>query len=63
MTQVFPYVVSLGIGLLVGAFYALIKVPSPAPPILALFGLLGMVVGQQLMPIGLSALNHFLHRT
>src|SRR5882724_8974444 len=36
------------VGLGVGALYGLIRVKSPAPPIVALLGLLGMVVGEQL---------------
>ncbi|MDT7657922.1 MAG: hypothetical protein QOF38_2637, partial [Pseudonocardiales bacterium] len=40
---------SLGIGVLVGVAYGLLKVRSPAPPPVALVGLLGMLVGQQLM--------------
>lgn len=36
------------VGLGVGAIYGLIRVKSPAPPIIALLGLLGMVVGEQL---------------
>jgi XapX domain-containing protein len=35
------------VGLGVGAIYGLIRVKSPAPPIIALLGLLGMVVGEQ----------------
>src|SRR5580693_4583613 len=38
------FVVGLGVGLL----YGLIRVKSPAPPIVALLGLLGMVLGEQL---------------
>jgi XapX domain-containing protein len=34
-------------GLLIGVVYALIRVKSPAPPIVALLGLLGMVLGEQ----------------
>ena len=51
------YAVSLALGLLVGVFYALLKVRSPAPPIIALVGLLGMVVGEQLTPVALHALS------
>jgi XapX domain-containing protein len=36
-------------GLLVGAIYSLIKVKSPAPPLVALAGLLGMVWGEQFL--------------
>ena len=35
-------------GLLVGVLYGVIRVKSPAPPIVALLGLLGMVFGEQL---------------
>jgi XapX domain-containing protein len=40
--------VSLLVGLGVGVIYGLIRVKSPAPPIIALLGLLGMVFGEQL---------------
>jgi XapX domain-containing protein len=40
--------VSFVAGLGVGALYGLIRVKSPAPPIVALLGLLGMVLGEQL---------------
>lgn len=40
-----PYLISLAIGLLVGALYALLNTRSPAPPIIALLGLLGMLAG------------------
>jgi XapX domain-containing protein len=43
------FAVSLGIGVLVGVAYGLLKVRSPAPPPVALLGLLGMLVGQQLI--------------
>ena len=36
------------VGLAVGVLYGLIRVKSPAPPIVALLGLLGMVLGEQL---------------
>jgi XapX domain-containing protein len=39
--------VSFVAGLGVGALYGLIRVKSPAPPIVALLGLLGMVIGEQ----------------
>jgi XapX domain-containing protein len=45
-----PYLVSLGAGLLVGVIYSAIKVRSPAPPLVALIGLLGMVIGVQAIP-------------
>src|SRR5437667_12361773 len=40
-------VISFAVGLGVGVLYGLIKVKSPAPPIVALLGLLGMVLGEQ----------------
>ena len=39
--------VSFAVGLLVGVLYGVIRVKSPAPPIVALIGLLGMVLGEQ----------------
>ena len=46
-----PYVVSLALGVLVGVIYALFNVRSPAPPIIALVGLLGILAGEQLPPL------------
>jgi XapX domain-containing protein len=46
-----PYIVSLALGLLVGVIYALFQVRSPAPPVIALVGLLGILVGEQLPPL------------
>src|SRR5499427_9973840 len=40
--------ISFAVGLAVGILYGLIRVKSPAPPIVALLGLLGMVLGEQL---------------
>lgn len=40
--------ISFVVGLIVGVVYGLIRVKSPAPPIVALVGLLGMVLGEQL---------------
>jgi XapX domain-containing protein len=42
-----PYLVSLAVGVLVGGIYALLRVRSPAPPVIALVGLLGMLIGEQ----------------
>jgi XapX domain-containing protein len=39
--------VSFAVGLLVGGLYGVIRVKSPAPPIVALLGLLGMVLGER----------------
>jgi XapX domain-containing protein len=45
------YIVSLAAGVLVGLIYGLLQVRSPAPPAIALVGLLGMLVGEQALPI------------
>lgn len=45
------YLVSAGAGLLVGVIYGLLNVRSPAPPVIALIGLLGILVGEQIVPI------------
>jgi XapX domain-containing protein len=45
------YLVALGVGILVGIIYGLLNVRSPAPPVVALVGLLGMLVGEQVAPI------------
>ncbi|MGQ8630174.1 XapX domain-containing protein [Agrobacterium sp. DKPNP3] len=44
------YLMSLGAGLLVGIIYSLLQVRSPAPPIIALVGLLGILLGEQVVP-------------
>jgi XapX domain-containing protein len=46
------YLVSLGAGLLVGLLYSLLNVRSPAPPVVALVGLLGILLGEQIIPVG-----------
>jgi XapX domain-containing protein len=50
-----PLLTSLGAGVLVGLFYALLNVRSPAPPAIALVGLLGMILGGELA-------THFTHK-
>ena len=51
------YLFSLGAGLLVGVIYSLLQVRSPAPPLVALVGLLGILVGEQVIPVGRQLLN------
>jgi XapX domain-containing protein len=51
------YLASIGAGVLVGVIYALIHVRSPAPPAIALLGLLGMLIGEQLVPIAKRAIS------
>lgn len=46
-----PYLLALGAGLLVGVVYSLLNVRSPAPPVIALIGLLGILAGEQIVPI------------
>lgn len=45
------YLMSIGAGILVGIIYGLINVRSPAPPAIALVGLLGMLIGEQVVPV------------
>lgn len=45
------YLISLGAGILAGLLYGLIDVRSPAPPAIALVDLLGMLVGEQIVPV------------
>jgi len=46
-----PYIASLLAGILAGVVYALIGVQSPAPPAIALVGLLGILAGEQILPV------------
>jgi len=45
-----PYVIALAVGLLIGVIYGLLNVRSPAPPVVALVGLLGILAGEQAVP-------------
>ena len=42
------YVLSAAVGLLVGVIYGAFNVRSPAPPVIALVGLLGILAGEQI---------------
>ncbi len=58
------YAISLGVGLAIGVIYGLLTVRSPAPPIIALLGLLGMLAGESLIQWvrgHQDALSHALH--
>jgi XapX domain-containing protein len=46
------YLLSAGAGIFVGMIYSLLNVRSPAPPLVALVGLLGILVGEQVIPVG-----------
>jgi len=59
-----PYLLSLVAGIGVGVAYGLISVRSPAPPIIALLGLLGMLAGEaavQWLRGHSDAVSHALH--
>ena len=45
------YAVALAAGVLVGIFYGCIGVRSPAPPMVALVGLFGILLGEQVVPL------------
>lgn len=45
------FLVSICTGVLVGVIYAVLNVKSPAPPVVALLGLLGMLAGEQAVPL------------
>jgi len=51
------YLVSLGAGILVGLIYAGLQVRSPAPPAVALIGLLGILIGEQALPLARKVLS------
>ena len=44
-------------GIAVGIIFSLVKLPSPAPPLLGLIGLIGMFLGQRLWPLVASLLH------
>jgi XapX domain-containing protein len=45
------YLAAAAVGLLVGIVYAMFNVRSPAPPVVALVGLLAILVGEQIPPL------------
>lgn len=51
------YLASIAVGVLVGIIYALLHVRSPAPPAVALLGLLGMLIGEQIVPVAKRLLD------
>ena len=57
MADMRTYLVSLGAGLLVGIVYSLLNVRSPAPPVVALVGLLGILIGEQIIPVARHLLD------
>ncbi len=53
-----PYLLSLAAGLPVGIIYSLLGVHSPAPPVIALVGLLGILAVEQLPPLVKQLFTH-----
>ena len=51
------YILSIAAGIVVGVIYSLMGVRSPAPPLVALVGLLGILVGEQVIPVGKQLLS------
>jgi XapX domain-containing protein len=51
------YLLSLGAGLVVGIVYGVLNVRSPAPPVVALVGLFGILVGEQIIPVAKHMLD------
>ena len=45
------YLISLSIGLFVGVIYGALDFRSPAPPAIALVGLMGILLGEKLCPM------------
>lgn len=45
------YLAALAVGMLVGVIYGALNVRSPAPPVVALVGLLGILLGEQVVPL------------
>ncbi len=46
------YITALITGVAVGVFYGCLGVRSPAPPVVALIGLFGILIGEQVIPVG-----------
>ncbi|MBN2992600.1 DUF1427 family protein [Pseudomonas cedrina subsp. fulgida] len=54
------YLISLVIGLFVGVIYGALDFRSPAPPAIALIGLMGMLLGEKLWPLGRQLVGNWL---
>lgn len=54
------FVISLAIGIAVGVLYSVLDFRSPAPPAVALVGLLGMQLGEKAWPVGKQLLSQWL---
>lgn len=53
------YLFSLLIGIFVGLIYGVLHVRSPAPPLIALIGLLGMLLGEAALPAGQQLIDSY----
>lgn len=51
------YLASAAAGILVGIIYGLLNTRSPAPPVIALVGLLGILLGEQVVPLAKRLLS------
>jgi len=58
-----PYIYSLLAGILAGVIYGVLGVHSPAPPLVALAGLAGILIGEQLIPLVKRLLAGFAFRS
>jgi len=54
------YLISLAIGLFVGVIYGALDFRSPAPPAIALVGLMGMLLGEKLWPMARQLVSGWL---
>lgn len=52
------YLLSMMAGVFVGVIYGVLNVRSPAPPVIALVGLLGILVGEQAVPLAKRLLSN-----
>ena len=55
------YLLSLGAGLQVSIVYSLLNLRLPAPPVVALVGLFGILIGERIIPVAKHMLDgsHF----
>ncbi len=51
MPSLGTFTLALFTGVAVGIVFSLVRLPSPAPPFLGLVGLIGMFLGQRLLPL------------
>ncbi|CAE6699649.1 hypothetical protein R69658_01463 [Paraburkholderia aspalathi] len=61
MNNMKAYLVSLAAGVVVGLIYSVMQVKSPAPPTIALVGLLGMLAGEHAIPLVRTWLSVGIH--